>query len=572
MASKTIDVITEQKCALYVRVSTLYQIDKDSLPFQREDLANYCKFALGINNYEIFEDAGYSAKNTDRPAFQRMMSRLRTGEFSHLVVWKIDRISRNLMDFAQMHAELKKLGVSFISKNEQFDTSSAIGEAILKIILVFAELERKLTSERVTAVMLSRAEKGLWNGGRVPFGYNYDKATKTFSPHIQESYLVKKMFDMYEQTKSLLITSQQLNESKNFTRKGAEWSPVTVSIVLKNPFYIGCYRYNYYEQVNGNRASTTRPEKEWVLVPDHHEAIISTEQFERVSNILTKNNRSERKTYARKHTHVFAGLLQCGACGSAMAATIGSIRANGYRPSIYLCSRHRRFSDCPNKYISDATLGGFVFNYIANVLKAQNNFGRTTSVEAFGKKLLRGPALSKVVSIESNGLAEMYNMLRSGKFQTDIYFADYTSSEPDIETTERDILAAEKRKQERAMERLKSLYLYGDSDMAEKDFIIASKDIANEILSIDTRLEQLEKNSSQHFSVSDEELISKASYFIMTQQLQDRREINYTALIQKIEPEILKNFINAVVQKVVVLDGKIALIRFKNGIEHKFSY
>ena len=131
-----------KRAALYVRVSTLYQIDKDSLPVQRQELENYARYALGIDNFELFEDAGYSGKNTDRPRFQQMMARMRKGEFTHLLVWKIDRISRNLLDFAEMYQELKDLGVTFISKSEQFDTSTAIGEAMLKIILVFAELER----------------------------------------------------------------------------------------------------------------------------------------------------------------------------------------------------------------------------------------------------------------------------------------------------------------------------------------------------------------------------------------------------------------------------------------------
>ncbi len=82
------DKLKAQKCALYIRVSTHYQVDKDSLPLQREDLINYSKYALGVDSYEVFEDAGYSGKNTDRPDFQRMMSRIRDGEFSHLVVWK----------------------------------------------------------------------------------------------------------------------------------------------------------------------------------------------------------------------------------------------------------------------------------------------------------------------------------------------------------------------------------------------------------------------------------------------------------------------------------------------------
>lgn len=100
---------------------------------------------MGIDAFQIFEDDGYSAKNTDRPHFQDMMNRVRAGEFSHIIVWKVDRISRNLLDFAAMYEELKDHRVTFISMNEQFDTSTAIGEAMLKIILIFAELERNMT-------------------------------------------------------------------------------------------------------------------------------------------------------------------------------------------------------------------------------------------------------------------------------------------------------------------------------------------------------------------------------------------------------------------------------------------
>ena len=141
---KIADKLKQIRVAIYVRVSTHYQIDKDSLPVQKEELIAYAKYVLNADSYEIFEDAGFSAKNTDRPGFQQMMSRIREGEFSHVLVWKLDRISRNLLDFAAMYDELKRLGVTFVSKNEQFDTSSAMGEAMLKIILVFAELENTI--------------------------------------------------------------------------------------------------------------------------------------------------------------------------------------------------------------------------------------------------------------------------------------------------------------------------------------------------------------------------------------------------------------------------------------------
>ena len=109
------------KVAIYIRVSTVHQVDKDSIPMQKKDLIAYCQLILGTDNYEIFEDAGYSGKNTDRPAFQDMMGRIRKGEFTHVLVWKIDRISRNLLDFAEMYEELQALRVTFVSKNEQFD-------------------------------------------------------------------------------------------------------------------------------------------------------------------------------------------------------------------------------------------------------------------------------------------------------------------------------------------------------------------------------------------------------------------------------------------------------------------
>lgn len=237
-----------KKAALYIRVSTHYQIDKDSLPFQRNELINYAKYALGIDDYAIFEDAGYSGKNTDRPAYQDMMRRIRAKEFSHLCVWKIDRISRNLLDFAAMYEELKKFNCTFVSKNEQFDTSSAIGEAMLRIILVFAELERKLTAERVTSIMYSRANKGLWNGAPIPLGYKWDAKGKY--PVIDEdtAVVVRYIYDQYEKIHSTMKLSDKLNRENIKSARGGEWTGTTVKGILRNPFYKGTYRYNYKTQ------------------------------------------------------------------------------------------------------------------------------------------------------------------------------------------------------------------------------------------------------------------------------------------------------------------------------------
>lgn len=570
----------EQKSALYIRVSTHWQIDKDSLPVQREELINYSRYALGIEKYEIFEDAGYSAKNTDRPAFQQMMSRLRTGEFTHLCVWKIDRISRNLLDFAEMYNELKSLGITFVSKNEQFDTSNAMGEAMLKIILVFAELERNMTSERVTAVMLSRASNGQWNGGRVPFGYNYDKETRAFSIDESEASTVRLIYDYYESMQSLLYVARKLNDKGILPRSGNNWNPTTVSTILKNPFYTGVYRYNYHDEAksNGNTNSRfTKSPEEWIVIENHHPAIIEPERQRRIIEILTQNDmrrHKDPKSYVRKNVHIFAGLLVCGYCGNQMQSTIDRERSDGYRPSIYSCTRKRRFNDCPNKYISDVTLAPFVLNYISNIIKAQKNFGKSTPLSTFERKLLRGPFFEGVEHIEENGLKETYEMLRHSRLSDSVYMFDMArqTGADSSPSEEQELLLNEKRRKERALTRLRTLYLYNDEAISESEYLIEKKTLTDGIKSIDNRLEEIERNSSASFSLTDEDFMAKASAFILSNQLQEQRYVNFDKLIRQVDPQIIKDFLKTIIQKIVIKSGKVVSIRFKNGLEHKFSY
>lgn len=353
------------RVAIYIRVSTLHQIDKDSLPMQKKDLLAYAKLMLGTDDCVIFEDAGYSGKNTDRPEFQKMMAQIRAGGFTHILVWKIDRISRNLLDFAAMYNELKDLGVVFVSKNEQFDTSTAMGEAMLKIILVFAELERNMTSERVTATMISRANNGLWNGGRVPYGFDYDYDTHEFTPNKTEAPIVQLIHDLYEKEQSLVRESRLLNSKGYHTRSGNEWNPVSIRTILHNVFYCGDYRYNVLKE--GDRQKV-KDESEWIVIKDHHPAIISREQKQRIIAMLNANSRINKKKNnykSGKYTHIFSGLCFCGNCGRPMGAAPASLRADGWRYSKYSCpTRRKSATACTGKSTSDPIVGEFVFNYI----------------------------------------------------------------------------------------------------------------------------------------------------------------------------------------------------------------
>lgn len=559
------------KVAIYIRVSTRYQVDKDSLIVQRRELIAYAEMVLGITDYVVFEDPGYSAKNTDRPDYQRMMDRLRTGEFTHLLVWKIDRISRNLLDFASMYQELKDLGIAFVSKNEQFDTSNAVGEAMLKIILVFAELERQMTSERVTAVMLSRANNGQWNGGRIPYGYSYNKEEKLFSLDPEENRIYNKICDTYEQYQSVLYVVRHLNDLGVRTRSGKEWTTTGVYKILTNPFYTGDYLYNVHKD---GRGMDKRDSDEWVRIENHHVPSISHERFDRIQFVLKRNKRGgvpDGETYIKKNIHIFAGLLRCGKCGSNMSATLDRRRADGWRPSIYACAKHRNnASVCSNKYISDRVLGPFILNYIANIIRAKNNVSDFTSLETLERKLLRGGTFSEVDHINQDGLSDLRELLLSGKSGME-YRPSVVFNEQPNSVSEREILEDRRRKKETALNRLKALYLYGDEETPEKDFIIEREKIMSEITEIEARLSELQREEVDG-PVSSAEFIQKAAYFIMVEKLLDDRYVDYEKYIRRIDPSVPRNFLQNIIEQIEIDDGRVVSISFKNGMTHKFSY
>lgn len=560
-----------KKVAIYIRVSTMYQVDRDSLPMQRKDLIAYATLILGIEDYEIFEDAGYSGKNTDRPGFQEMMSRTRNGEFSHILVWKIDRISRNLLDFAEMYEELQMLRVTFVSKNEQFDTSTAIGEAMLKIILVFAELERNMTSERVTATMISRANNGLWNGGRIPYGYDYDPDSSEFSVRDDEKKVCQIIKEDYLENKSLTHTSRLLNDAGYKTRAGVDWSPTAVWIIVSSPFYAGIYRYNRYK---GTERRVENPEDEWVLIPDHHPAIYTLEEHETMIAILDENSRTKNapgKQCMRENIHVFSGIAFCGKCGSKLVSTPGRLQADGYRTSNYSCPKRRKTKECDNSTVNDLIIGEFVINYILNMLCAKKNFSAIRNPEALERALLYGNTFSSVDHIEQNGLHEFYNLLsRYGSDDSFTFAIRKPRKKKAAVDPETEALRKEKEKQERALKRLQDLYLYSDASMSEKDFIIRKGEINKRLQDINAMLGMVSRGADS--VLSDEDFVRQASHLLISRQLSDRQYIYYKKLTQTVSPEILKSYMETILDSIQITDGRITTIVFKNGMVHKFSY
>lgn len=559
--------------ALYVRVSTGYQIDKDSLPFQKKELKNYCLHVLHIPNeeIEIYEDAGKSGKNTDRPAFQRMMKKVKAGKVARVVVYKIDRISRNLVDFSLMYDDFKDNRTTFISLNEQFDTSSAIGEAVLKIILVFAELERKLTSERVTGVMIGRAQDAKWNGARVPFGWAWDEKEQKPVHDPIEADIVRKMFSLYEETRSSSKIRDYLNENGIATKRGGEWTTKTVGDILHNPINRGDYRYNYRHSARGKK----KPEEEVVYIKGVFPALIDPEQFDRVQ-IMIEENRVKMQgagfSHKKIYTHVFAGLLVCADCGNFFQArNADRTRANGFRPSIYFCSGKNKRIHCAARGASDVIVGAFVFSFVQNLVGISKRRREVVAggLDSVERALLSGDPFNDVSRIDAGSLRQIFDALRGVSRSAASYIPAPLPKENGV------VGNVEKKRSEaakiaRALERLKKAYLFDDDVMDEREYITTRAKLEEDLTRINNEIAEAEEETFD--DVSELSFVHSASEFLLSYQIQSDDPIVYSDFAPIVGNDTLKNFVNMIIDRIEIKNRNVTSITFKNGLEARFIY
>lgn len=335
---------------------------KDSISVESQ--LEYCRYETHGEPYIEYTDRGFSGKDTNRPGFEKMMTDITKGKIKRVIVYKLDRISRSILDFANMMEVFQKYHVEFVSSTEKFDTSTPIGRAMLNICIVFAQLERETIQKRVTDAYYARSKRGFYMGGRVPYGYRLKETvidnirTSMYEEVPEESKQLKLIYSLYaDSSSSLGDIIRYLNEHQIKNLRGGNWSTARLSEMLRNPVYVqadidvyhffqsqGANIYNpasdftgynacylYKGTVSDTRKQCDLTDKEIVLAP--HMGFIPSKTW-LACRLRCLNNRQSTKTCKPKNSWL-VGKVKCGNCGYALTIRKAKTKWGRY----FVCSQ-----------------------------------------------------------------------------------------------------------------------------------------------------------------------------------------------------------------------------------------
>lgn len=405
----------EEWIAIYSRKSK-FTGRGESIENQVELCKEYVRTHYGetaLNRIQIYEDEGFSGGNLNRPAFRKMMQAARNHAFQVLIVYRLDRISRNISDFAGLIEELSRLNTAFVSIREQFDTESPLGRAMMYIASVFSQLERETIAERIRDNLHELAKTGRWLGGTTPTGYRSVAVRQvTVDGKIRqacqlkqvpgEAQIVKTIFALYVATDSQAATEAELIRRGIQTKNGRHFSRFSIRSILQNPVYAiaDSDTYDYFVKVNAElfsgreafdgthgmmaynrtrqqKGKTTEflPPEDWIVSVGKHPGIIPGRIWVQVQESLARN-KSKSYHKPRSNEALLTGLLYC-SCGSRMYPKLSSRKtAEGKPIYTYFCKmkERSRHAACGGKNINGNRLDLAVLEQIQRLAEDQRTF------------------------------------------------------------------------------------------------------------------------------------------------------------------------------------------------------
>ena len=405
----------EDRIAIYSRKSK-FTGKGESIGNQVELCKDYVRNMYGEaygDRCVVFEDEGFSGGDLKRPAFQRMMADVRKRKFKAIIVYRLDRISRNISDFTGLIDELSKLDVSFVSIREQFDTSTPMGRAMMFIISVFSQLERETIAERIRDNMHELAKTGRWLGGNTPTGFKSEavskvtvdgKTRKSFqlAPIPEEAEIPKLVFDLYAATDSLTAVEAEMLRRRIKTKQGKDFTRFAIKAILQNPVYMfadadaydyflereadvcfpkeafdgnyGIMAYNRTDQEKG-KTTVLLPVSEWIIAIGQHPGLIPSKQWIKVQESLDRN-KSKAYRKPRNNEALLTGLLFC-SCGDRMYPKLSQRKtADGEPIYTYVCKMKERSKRerCSRRNANGNVLDAAIIGQITSLTEHDSSF------------------------------------------------------------------------------------------------------------------------------------------------------------------------------------------------------
>ena len=255
-----------------------------------------------------------------------------------------------------------------------------------------------------------------------------------------------------------------------------------------------------------------------------------------------------------------------------MVAQLDKARREGdYRPSYYICTGRRNLKICKNKLVPDMIIGRFVLRYLSNLLRAYRHFNENTTLEDVRQTILSGLEAFGVIGISENGLSETFNAyLNSDGTQNAFTYRPKLEFGGD-QNSEASTLVNTISKESRALERLTQLYLYSESPISESEYSKERKELEKRIYDAKVRLERIQVAEVQYNKLKDE-WQTQASYLILTKELMDEQQTDFSLLLRALDKQVLKDFVQATIQNIVIKDRRIEQITLMSGITHEFVY
>jgi len=349
------------RCAVYTRKSTDEGLDRDfnTLDAQREAAEAYItsqKAEGWVCLPDKYDDGGFTGGNMDRPAVKRLLADVAAGKIDCIVVYKVDRLSRSLLDFARIMESLDQHDVSFVSVTQQFNTTTSMGRLMLNVLLSFAQFEREIIGERTRDKMSAARRKGKWVGGIPVLGYDVDPEGGRLLVNEDEAARVRAIFELYADRQSLIATvrecdrrgwtNKQWRNKKGRDSGGKPLDKASLLRMLSNVIYLG--KVNHKGQIYAGE----------------HPPIIGEDLWERVHGRLRRNAADRGTAVRNKHGALLRGLLHCTPCGCAMTHAHTSKGTKRYRYYVCVQAQKRGWDTCPTKSVPAAEIERFVVDQV----------------------------------------------------------------------------------------------------------------------------------------------------------------------------------------------------------------